>query len=63
MLHLSSGKSPTSTEVLHVPEDRKNLVSSSVLSKNGFKQILESNKFVITNNGIFMTMGSFNYIN
>ena len=48
IFQLSSGKSLTLTEVLHVPEVRKNLVFGSVLSKNGFELVFEANKFVVT---------------
>jgi len=34
--------------VPHVPTINKNLVSGSVLCKDGFKVVLESNKFVMS---------------
>ena len=37
MLKFTSGKFVTLTDVLHVPEIRKNLVSSPILSRRGFK--------------------------
>ena len=36
VLKMSSEKELTLNDVLHVPDIRKNLVSSSLLSKNGF---------------------------
>ena len=44
-------------EVLHVPEIRKNLVSGSLLSKNGFRLVFESDKFVLTKNGVYVGKG------
>lgn len=40
--------------MLHVPDIRKDLVSCSLLSKNGFKLVLESNKFVLTKSGMYV---------
>ena len=54
VLHLSFEKSLASTEVLHVPEVQKNLVSGLVMKSSGFKLVFESNKFVITKNGVFV---------
>ena len=45
---MTSGKELTLTNVLHVPEIRKNLISGSLLSKNGFKMVFESDKFVLS---------------
>ena len=33
---------------------RKNLISRVILSKKGFKVILESDKFVLTNGGVYV---------
>ena len=46
-LGFTSGKTLTLTDVYHVPEVRRNLVSSSLLNKYGFKLIFESNKFIL----------------
>ena len=40
--------------VLHVPNICKNLVSGSLLSKNGLKMVFESNKFALTKNGVYV---------
>ena len=40
--------------MLHVPDIRKNLVSGSLLSKNGFRLIFESDKFVLTKNWMYV---------
>ncbi|GJU65264.1 zinc finger, CCHC-type containing protein [Tanacetum coccineum] len=43
--------------VLHVPNIRKNLVSSSVLNNCGYKQVIESNKFVLSKHCVFTGFG------
>uniref|UniRef100_A0A2N9G4N1 Retrovirus-related Pol polyprotein from transposon TNT 1-94-like beta-barrel domain-containing protein n=1 Tax=Fagus sylvatica TaxID=28930 RepID=A0A2N9G4N1_FAGSY len=48
ILKMTSGKELTLNDVLHVPDIRKNLVSGSLLSKNGFKLVFESDKFART---------------
>ncbi|CAL9006155.1 unnamed protein product [Prunus brigantina] len=56
-LKMASGKEVTLNNVLHVPEIRKNLVSGSLLSKNGFKLVFEYDKFVLTKNGMYVGKG------
>nr|GEW62114.1 zinc finger, CCHC-type [Tanacetum cinerariifolium] len=56
-LKFSSGKIVLLFNVLHVPNIRKNLVSSSVLNKCGYKQVIESNKFVLSKHGVFIGFG------
>ncbi|GJY38129.1 zinc finger, CCHC-type containing protein [Tanacetum coccineum] len=53
-LRFSSGKIVSLFNVLHVPNMRKNLVSSSVLNNYGYKQVIESNKFVLSKHGVFI---------
>jgi hypothetical protein len=43
--------------VQHVPSINKNLVSGSLLSSDGFKVVLESNKFFMSNYGQFIGKG------
>lgn len=43
--------------VLHVPDIRKNLVSASLLCKKGFKTVLESDKLILSKNGLFVGKG------
>ncbi|GJS40804.1 zinc finger, CCHC-type containing protein [Tanacetum coccineum] len=43
--------------VLHVPNIRKNLVSSSVLNKYGYKHVIESNKSILSKHGVFIGFG------
>ena len=57
VLKLTSGKELALTNVLHAPEIRKNLVSSSVLSNKGFKLVFESDKFVLTKGGMYVGKG------
>nr|GEX64505.1 reverse transcriptase domain-containing protein [Tanacetum cinerariifolium] len=47
-LRFSSEKVISLLNVLHVPNIRKNLVSSSVLNNCGYKQVIESNNFVLS---------------
>nr|GEZ45912.1 zinc finger, CCHC-type [Tanacetum cinerariifolium] len=56
-LKFSSGKIFLLFIVLHVPNIRKNLVSSSVLNNYGYKQAFESNKFVLSKHGVFIGFG------
>ncbi|GKD09960.1 zinc finger, CCHC-type containing protein, partial [Tanacetum coccineum] len=43
--------------VFHVPNIRKNLVSSSALNNCGYKQVIESDKFVLSKHGVFIGFG------
>nr|GEU52545.1 zinc finger, CCHC-type [Tanacetum cinerariifolium] len=56
-LRFSSGKVVSLLNILHVSNIRKNLVSSSVLNNCGFKQVIESNKFVLSKHGVFIGFG------
>ncbi|GJZ70093.1 zinc finger, CCHC-type containing protein [Tanacetum coccineum] len=56
-LRFSSGKIVSLFNVLHVPNIRKNLVSSSILNNCGYKQVIESNKFVLSKHGVFIGFG------
>ena len=57
VLKMTSGNEPTLTNVLFVPEIRKNLVSGSLLNIHGFKLVFESDKFVLSNNGMYVGKG------
>jgi 5,10-methenyltetrahydromethanopterin hydrogenase len=46
-LKLTSGKIVYLKNVQHVPSINKNLVSDSLLCRDGFKVVLELNKFVV----------------
>ncbi|GJT74818.1 zinc finger, CCHC-type containing protein [Tanacetum coccineum] len=54
-LRFSSGKVVSLLNVLNVPNIRKNLVSSSVLNNCGYKQVIESNKFVLSKHAFTST--------
>ena len=56
-LKFTSGKIVQLRNVQHVPTINKNLVSGSVLCKDGFKVVLESNKFVVSKHGQFVGKG------
>jgi hypothetical protein len=58
-LVLSSGKKLKLTNVYHVPDIKKNLVSASLLSKNGVKAVLESDKLILSKFGVFVGKGYF----
>ncbi|KAL0413455.1 UNVERIFIED_CONTAM: hypothetical protein Sradi_1547200 [Sesamum radiatum] len=47
-VHFTSGKKLLLTNVLHVPEIRKNLVSAALLCKKGLKTVIESDKLIFT---------------
>ena len=54
---MSSGKMMILTNVFHVPKIKKNLVSANLLCKSGLKVVLESNKLILSKNGIFLGKG------
>ena len=41
----------------HVPKIKKNLVSANLLCKSGVKVVLESDKLILSKNGIFVGKG------
>ena len=57
LLKFTSRKVVTLTDVLHVPEIRKNLVSGPILSKKGFKLVFESDRFILTKAGMYVGKG------
>ena len=56
-LRMTSGKVVSLYNVLHVPEIRKNLVSTSLLVKHGFKVVFVSDKVVISKNDMYVGKG------
>ncbi|GKA61145.1 zinc finger, CCHC-type containing protein, partial [Tanacetum coccineum] len=56
-LKFSYGKIVSLFNVLYVPNIRKNLVSRSVLNNCDYKQVIESNKFVLSKHGVFIGFG------
>ncbi|XP_022031771.1 uncharacterized protein LOC110932823 [Helianthus annuus] len=57
ILKMTSGKELTLTNVLYVPEIRKNLVSGWMLNKFGFRLVFESDNFVLSRRGMFVGKG------
>ncbi|WVZ52934.1 hypothetical protein U9M48_003933 [Paspalum notatum var. saurae] len=53
----TSGKIVRVKNVQHVPSMNKNLVSGSLLLRDGFKVVLESNKVVVSRHGLFIGKG------
>lgn len=51
---MTSGEKLTLSDVFHVPDIRKNLVSDSVLSKKGFKLVFEYKQFILTKNSVYV---------
>jgi hypothetical protein len=56
-LKFTSGKIVQLKNMQHVPTIRKNLVSVSLLLRDGFKVVLESNKVVMSKHGQFNSKG------
>ena len=56
-MKMSSDKMLILTNVFHVLDIKKNLVFASFLCKNGVKVVLESNKLILSKNGIFVGKG------
>ncbi|GJX55267.1 zinc finger, CCHC-type containing protein [Tanacetum coccineum] len=59
-LELSYGKTITLFNVLYVPKLRKNLVSGPMLNKCGYKQVYESDKYILSKSGVFIGFGYYN---
>ncbi|GJT81616.1 zinc finger, CCHC-type containing protein [Tanacetum coccineum] len=57
LLTFTSGKTLCLDNVLYVPGIRKNLVSEIVLNKCGYKQVLESDKYILSRHGSFVGFG------
>ena len=56
-LQFTSSKKILLVNVLHVPDIRKNLMSANLLNKKGFKVVLESDKLILSKNGMFVGKG------
>jgi hypothetical protein len=56
-LKLTSGKIVQLKNIQHIPSINKNLVSDSLLCRDDFKVVLESNKFVVSKCGQFTGKG------
>ncbi|CAM8886430.1 unnamed protein product [Rhodiola kirilowii] len=53
-LEFSSGKIVVLCNVLFVPNIRKNIVSGTVLNKQGYRQVYEADNYVLSKGGIFV---------
>jgi hypothetical protein len=53
------GKKLILTNVFHVPEIKKNLVSVNLLCKKGMKAVIKSDKLILSKNGMFIGKGYF----
>ena len=51
---MSSGKVLILTNIFHVPDIEKNLVSANLLCKSGVKAVLDSDKLILSKNEIFV---------
>jgi hypothetical protein len=56
-LKLTSGKTVQLKNVQHVPSIRKNLISGSLLCRDGYKLVFDSNKCVLSQFGTFIGKG------
>ena len=54
---MSSGKMMILTNVFHVLDIKKNLISANFLCKSGIKIVLKSDKLILSKNGIFVGKG------
>ncbi|GJX24407.1 zinc finger, CCHC-type containing protein [Tanacetum coccineum] len=59
-LEFSSVKTITLFNVLYVTKLRKNLVSGPMLNKYGYKQVYESDKYILSKSGVFVGFGYYN---
>ena len=56
-LEFTSSKTLVLTNVYHVPDIRKNLVSASVLCNKGLKAVIEAGKVILSKNNVFVGQG------
>nr|GEX56484.1 zinc finger, CCHC-type [Tanacetum cinerariifolium] len=59
-LEFSFGKTITLFNVLYVPKLRKNLLFGPMLNKCGYKQVYESDKYILLKSGMFEGFGYYN---
>ncbi|GJZ05277.1 zinc finger, CCHC-type containing protein [Tanacetum coccineum] len=59
-LEFSFGKTITWFNVLYVPKLRKNLVSGPMLNKCGYKQVYDSDNYILSKSGVFVGFGYYN---
>ena len=56
---MSFGKMMILTNVFHVLDIKKNLISANLFYKSGVKVVLESDKLILSKNGIFVGKGCY----
>ena len=56
-LEFTSGKTLVLNNVLYVPRIRKNLVSTNLLNKLGYRQVIEADKYLLNKGGMFVGRG------
>ena len=54
ILKMTSGKEFSLNNVLYVPDIHKNLVSGTLLNSHGFRQVFESDKYVLSKQGMYV---------
>ncbi|CAM8948954.1 unnamed protein product [Rhodiola kirilowii] len=57
ILKMTLGKELKLTNVSYVPDIRKNLVSGTLLDGHGFKMVFESQKVILSKNGMYVGCG------
>jgi hypothetical protein len=57
ILKFTSGKTVLLKNVQHVPSIKKNIVSGSLLYRDGYKLVFESNKYILSKYGTFVGKG------
>ncbi|GJY27177.1 zinc finger, CCHC-type containing protein [Tanacetum coccineum] len=60
VFEFSYEKSITLFNVLYVPILLKNLISGPVLNKSGYKQVYESDKYILSKSGVFVEFDCYN---
>ena len=54
ILKMTSRKELALNDMIYVPEIQKNLVSGSLLNKHGFQMVFESDRVVLSKNGMYV---------
>ncbi|KAL0328172.1 UNVERIFIED_CONTAM: Retrovirus-related Pol polyprotein from transposon TNT 1-94 [Sesamum calycinum] len=60
VLEFTYGKTISLSNVLYVSKLHKNLVSGPVLNKCGFRQVFESDNYILSKSGVFVGFGYYN---
>jgi hypothetical protein len=56
-MKLTSRKTLSLKNMHHIPGINRNLISGSLLRRDGFKLVFESNKFIVSKFGVFIGKG------